>query len=80
MLKWSLVDLLSKLCMTPSFSINFRSQIENQMSDNKLMEASSFNIDLLMFLMRRVSVYNMLSPKDLCTSDKTQFNLITDEL
>jgi hypothetical protein len=28
--KWSLVDPLLKLCVTPSFSINFRSQIETK--------------------------------------------------
>jgi hypothetical protein len=34
---------LSKLCVTPPFSINFRCQIENQVSDYRLLGASSFN-------------------------------------
>jgi hypothetical protein len=33
---------LSKLFVTPPFSINFRCQIENQVSDYRLMGASSF--------------------------------------
>jgi hypothetical protein len=32
---------LSKLCVTPPFSINFRCQIENQISDYRLLGASS---------------------------------------
>jgi hypothetical protein len=32
---------LSKLCVTPPFSINFRCQIENQVSDYRLLGASS---------------------------------------
>jgi hypothetical protein len=32
---------LSKLCVTPPFSINFRCQIENQESDYRLLGASS---------------------------------------
>jgi hypothetical protein len=35
---------LSKLCITPPFSINFRCQIENQVSDYRLLGASSFKI------------------------------------
>jgi hypothetical protein len=35
-------DPLSKLCVTPPFSINFRCQIENQVSDYRLLGASSF--------------------------------------
>ena len=31
----------SKLCVTPPFSINFRCQIENQVSDYRLLGASS---------------------------------------
>jgi hypothetical protein len=34
--------LLSKLCVTPPFSINFRCQIENQVSDYRLLGASSY--------------------------------------
>jgi len=30
-----------KLCVTPPFSINFRCQIENQVSDYRLLGASS---------------------------------------
>jgi hypothetical protein len=37
-----IVGQLSKLFVTLSFSINFRSQIENQVSDYRLLEASSF--------------------------------------
>ena len=40
-LKWSLGGLLSKWCVTPPFSINFRCQIENQVSDYRLLGASS---------------------------------------
>jgi hypothetical protein len=32
---------LSKVCVTPPFSINFRCQIENQVSDYRLLGASS---------------------------------------
>jgi hypothetical protein len=32
---------LSKLCVTPPFSINFRCKIENQVSDYRLLGASS---------------------------------------
>jgi hypothetical protein len=32
---------LSKLCATPPFSINFRCKIENQVSDYRLLGASS---------------------------------------
>ena len=35
---------LSKLCVTPPFSINFRCQIENQVSDYTLLGASRFII------------------------------------
>ena len=34
---------LSKLCVTPPFSINFRCQIENQVSDYRLLGASSYS-------------------------------------
>jgi hypothetical protein len=40
-LKRSLGGPLSKLCVTPPFSINFRCQIENQVSDCRLLGASS---------------------------------------
>ena len=40
-LKWSSDGPLSKLCVTPPFSINFRCQIENQVSDYRHLEASS---------------------------------------
>jgi hypothetical protein len=33
---------LSKLCVTPPFSINFRCQIKNQVSDYRLLGASSY--------------------------------------
>ena len=35
---------LLKLCVTPPFSINFRCQIENQVSDYRLLGASSSTI------------------------------------
>ena len=40
-LSWSFGDPLSKLCVTPPFSINFRCQIKNQVSDYRLLGASS---------------------------------------
>jgi hypothetical protein len=33
---------LSKLCVTPPFSINFKCQIENQVSDYRLLGAPMF--------------------------------------
>jgi hypothetical protein len=36
---------LSKLCVTPPFSINFRCQIENQVSNYRFLGASSFGYD-----------------------------------
>ena len=41
-LKLSFGGPLSKLCVTPPFSINFRCQIKNQVSDYRLLGASSF--------------------------------------
>jgi hypothetical protein len=41
---WSLLGEFSKLFVTLPFSISFRSQIENQMSDYRLLWASSFNL------------------------------------
>ena len=38
----SLGGPLSKLCVTPPFSINLICQIENQVCDYRLLEASSF--------------------------------------
>jgi hypothetical protein len=43
-LKWSLGGPLSKLCVTPPFSINFRFQIKSQVSDFRPLWASSFRI------------------------------------
>ena len=40
---------LSKLCVTPPFSINFRCQIENQVSDYRLLRASSFHKGLFIY-------------------------------
>jgi hypothetical protein len=40
-LKWSLGGPCSKLCVAPPFSINFRCQIENQVSVYRLLGASS---------------------------------------
>jgi hypothetical protein len=38
---------LSKLCVTPPFSINFRCQIENQVSDYRLLGASSYGLKFM---------------------------------
>jgi hypothetical protein len=43
-LKSSLGGPFSKLCVTPPFSINVRCQIENQVSDYRLLGASSFKV------------------------------------
>jgi hypothetical protein len=43
-LKWSLGGPLSKLCVTPSFSINLRCQIENQARDCRLLWAFSLKL------------------------------------
>jgi hypothetical protein len=43
-LKWSFGGPLSELCVTPPFSINFRCQIKKQVSDYRLLGASSFII------------------------------------
>ena len=46
---------LSKLCVTPSFSINFRCQIENQVSDYRLLGASSFvKISLICIFLAKI--------------------------
>jgi hypothetical protein len=39
-LKWSFGGPLSKLCVTSPFSINFRCQIKNQVSDYRILGAS----------------------------------------
>jgi hypothetical protein len=49
-LKCSLGGPLSKLCVTPPFSINFRCQIENQVSDYRLLGASSFRKGAILFI------------------------------
>jgi hypothetical protein len=41
---WSTLCPLSKLCVTHPFSINFQCQIENQVSDYRLLGASSLLI------------------------------------
>jgi hypothetical protein len=51
-LKWSLGGPLSKLCLTPPFSINFRCQIENQVSDYRLLGASSFSFSRFISIMQ----------------------------
>jgi len=38
---------LSKLCVTPPFSINFRCQIKHQVSDYRLLGASSLKGKIL---------------------------------
>jgi hypothetical protein len=43
-MKLALGGPLSKLCVTPSFFINFRCQIENQASDYRLLRAFSLNL------------------------------------
>jgi hypothetical protein len=47
---------LSKLCVTPPFSIIFRCQIENQVSDYRLLGASSYCIKL-MFLQTEMDYF-----------------------
>jgi hypothetical protein len=47
-LKWSFGGPLSKLCVTPAFSINFRCQIKNQVSDYRLLGASSLHVITLL--------------------------------
>ena len=41
---------LSKLCVTPPFSINFRCKIENQVSDYRLLGASSLILHIVSLL------------------------------
>ena len=51
---------LSKLCVTPPFSINFRCQIENQVSDYRLLGASSLTIILFWHVhLFDIYMYNM---------------------
>jgi hypothetical protein len=53
-LKWSLDGPLSKLCVTPPFSINFRCQIENQVSDYRHLGASSLvNLSSFWFVIKQ---------------------------
>ena len=54
---WSLGGPLSKLCVTPPFSINFRCQIENQVSDYRLLGASSCWPLLFILLLLTIIVY-----------------------
>jgi hypothetical protein len=56
-LKWTLGGPLSKLCVTPPFSINFRCQIENQESDYRLLEI------LMWFLSHNIPKQNKLAEK-----------------
>ena len=60
-LKWSLGGPLSKLCVTPPFSINFRCQIENQVSDYRLLGASSLGY-LFIFTDIYFFCYQILTP------------------
>jgi hypothetical protein len=70
-LKWSLGGPLSKLCVTPPFSINFRCQIENQASDyaSSLIQKKSlsdFYIQSLLFYIenaqenKKIQFYHMI--------------------
>jgi hypothetical protein len=52
-LKWSFGGPLSKLCVTPPFAINFRCQIKNQVSDYRLLWASSLHVITLLFDIRK---------------------------
>jgi hypothetical protein len=63
---------LSKLCVTPPFSINFRCQIENQVSDYRLLfkDAIAFIISLFEILVS--------SSVKILTFSKS-FNLFKDE-
>ena len=49
-LKWYVVGPLLKLCVTLPFSINFRSKIENQVSDYMLLWGSSLLEVLVQFI------------------------------
>jgi hypothetical protein len=49
-LKWTLGGPLSKLCVIPPFSINFRCQIENQVSNYRLLGASSLYVLIVAFI------------------------------
>ena len=44
--KFELKLSLDKLCVTPPFSINFRCQIENQVSDYRLLGTSSLFLEM----------------------------------
>jgi hypothetical protein len=57
-LKWFLGSPLSKLCVTPPFSINFRCQIENQVSDYRLLGASSLLFILCIRSLTESNSYN----------------------
>jgi hypothetical protein len=46
-LKWSLDGKLAKLFVTLPFSLNFRSQSENQVSDYRFLGGSSFSFESL---------------------------------
>jgi hypothetical protein len=61
---WSLGGPLSKLCVTPPFSINFRCQIENQVSDYRLLGASSCWPLLFILLLLTIIVYPFIVDHD----------------
>jgi hypothetical protein len=54
---------LSKLCVTTPFSINFRCQIENQVSDYRLLGASSFIFIFYLFIFLNKNHDNILELK-----------------
>ena len=59
--KLSLGGPLSKLCVAPPFSLNFRCQIENQVSDYRLLGASSFKSSkTFMLRMKKMHVCHIL--------------------
>jgi hypothetical protein len=61
-LEWSLGGPLSKLCVTPPFSIDFRCQIENQVSDYRLLGASSFMKNRIFRIAACVQFFHRFSP------------------
>jgi hypothetical protein len=68
-LKWSLGGPLSKLFVTPPFSINFRCQIENQLNNCRLLGASS----LLSFRFKfwyKIYLNQFVAIKYFCTNGK----------
>ena len=77
-LKWSFGGPLSKLCVTPPFSINFRCQIKNQVSDYRLLWASSLFYQSHYIVSRAVVGYQQKGTKFIFFS-MNWFNLIVTQ-